>query len=53
MTRDPVRVWGEELATAALSVLEANRIDELVVVDADGRVIGLVDVQDLTRVRIF
>jgi arabinose-5-phosphate isomerase len=53
MTRNPVHVVGGMLATEALEVLEAHRIDDLVVLDEGGKVIGLVDVQDLTRAHIF
>mgnify|MGYP001421113870 CR=1 FL=1 len=34
-------------------VLQENLIDELVVIDTDAKVIGLIDVQDLSRARIF
>ncbi len=53
MTRSPICLVGDELATEALKVLEENPIDDLVVVDAEGRVIGLIDVQDLTRAHIL
>jgi len=53
MTRDPIRIVADSLATEALEVLQENRIDDLVVVNAEGKVTGLVDVQDLTRAHIF
>lgn len=53
MTRNPVHVSAASLATAALEVLQGKPIDDLVVVDEGGRVVGLVDVQDLTRANIF
>ena len=34
------------------AILERARIDDLVVVDADDRPIGLVDTQDLTRLKL-
>ena len=53
MTRDPIRIMADSLATESLEVLKENRIDDLVVVNAEGKVTGLVDVQDLTRAHIF
>lgn len=53
MTANPVVIEGERLAAEAVRTLEQNRIDEIVVIDEAGRAIGLVDVQDLSRARIF
>jgi arabinose-5-phosphate isomerase len=52
MTRNPKRIGKEELASAALAVMNKYRIDELPVVDETGRPVGLIDVQDLLRLRI-
>jgi len=51
MTRDPVSISQEKLATEVLALLESRRIDELVVIDSEGRPVGIVDTQDLTRVK--
>lgn len=53
MTRNPISIRGDRLAAEAVRILEEHRIDEIVVVDGDGRAIGLIDVQDLSRARIF
>jgi len=53
MTRNPITIQGDKLAAEAVHVLEENRIDEIVVIDADQKVVGLVDVQDLSRAQIF
>lgn len=53
MTRAPVTIGGERLAVEILQLLEHTRIDDLVVVDAEGRPIGLVDTQDLTRLKLL
>ena len=53
MTRNPVTINGDKLAAEAVHILQENRIDELVAIDGEHRVIGLVDVQDLSRARIF
>ena len=52
MTRNPKRVHVEALASEALAILNKYRIDELPVVDDAGRPVGLVDVQDLVRLRV-
>ncbi len=49
MTSRPLVVRSDELASDALEVFRRRRIDELPVVDARGRVVGLLDVQDLIR----
>ena len=53
MTRSPVTIGGEQLAVEILQLLEHTRIDDLVVVDAMARPIGLVDTQDLTRLKLL
>ncbi len=53
MTRHPVSISGERLAVEILQLLERKRIDDLVVVDDAGRPIGLVDTQDLTRLKLL
>lgn len=52
LTRQPVTVLGEKLAVEVLRILEAHRIDDVVVVDGDDRPIGVVDSQDLARLRL-
>lgn len=52
MTRRPVTIGPERLATEALRLLQEKRIDELPVIDQRGRPVGLLDVQDLLRAGI-
>ncbi len=53
MTLNPVSVHKDRLAVEVLNLLERHRIDDLVVVD-DGNVpVGLVDSQDLTRLKLL
>lgn len=47
MTRDPKCVRTEDRATAALELMRRHRIDEVPVVDDDGRLAGMIDIQDL------
>jgi arabinose-5-phosphate isomerase len=53
MTRNPKRVRGDALASEAMAVMKQFRIDELPVVDADDRPIGLIDVQDLVVLKML
>jgi arabinose-5-phosphate isomerase len=52
LTRKPITVAGEKLAVEVLHIIEKHRIDDIIVVDADGRPIGIVDSQDLARLRL-
>jgi arabinose-5-phosphate isomerase len=51
MTREPKHVHLGDLASEVLAVFHRYRIDELPVVDGDGRPVGLIDVQDLLGVK--
>jgi len=53
MTRKPISIQADKLAAEVLSTLEKCRVDDLVVVDAAGRPVGMVDTQDLTRLRLL
>jgi arabinose-5-phosphate isomerase len=53
MSRTPKTISGDELATVALAKMEEMKITSLVVVDPDGRVIGVVHVHDLWRTEMF
>ena len=47
MTADPKRVNAEDRAADALNLMRRHAIDEIPVVDDDGVVLGMIDVQDL------
>ena len=53
MTRNPISVRSDQLAVEVLRVLEDHRIDDLVVLDAGERPVGVVDSQDLTRFKLL
>lgn len=52
MTRKPVTIRDDALAADALRILQKHLIDDLVVVDARKRPVGLIDSQDLPRFRL-
>ena len=53
MTRNPICIGGDHLAADVLRILQQHAIDDLVVVDAQNRPIGIVDSQDLARFRLL
>jgi arabinose-5-phosphate isomerase len=53
MTLSPVTVHKDKLAVEVLNLLERHRIDDLVVVDDNNVPVGIVDSQDLTRLKLL
>ncbi len=53
MTLNPVTVHKDKLAVEVLNLLERHRIDDLVVVDDNQVPVGVVDSQDLTRLKLL
>ena len=53
MTKKPMFVYDDVYAADLLKVFEKRRIDDLPVCDRNGRVVGLVDIQDLPRVKVM
>jgi arabinose-5-phosphate isomerase len=49
MTKNPTTIGGDQLAVEALQILQGRKIDELPVVDKNGKAIGLLDIQDLLK----
>jgi arabinose-5-phosphate isomerase len=53
MTRNPVCIRDEALATEALKIFNERNIDDLIVVNAEREPVGLVDSQDLPKLKIM
>ena len=53
MTLKPITIQGDKLAAEVLQILEHHRIDDLVVLDENRHPIGVVDSQDLTRLKVL
>jgi arabinose-5-phosphate isomerase len=53
MTAHPITVRADALAVDVLQLFESHAIDDLVVVDEKNRVVGMVDLQDLPRMKIL
>lgn len=52
MNATPITIRQDALAAEAVKIFEQKRIDDLIVVDPQGKVVGLVDSQDLARLKI-
>ncbi len=52
MTRHPAQLTVDSLVRDAVRLVQEKRLDEIPVVDRDGRPVGLVDVQDLIAMRV-
>ena len=53
MTPKPVCVRVDKLAVEVLNIFENNRIEDLIVIDKNRKPVGLIDVQDLTRLKLL
>ena len=53
MTKNPVYVEADKLAIVAVKTLRDRRIDDLVVLDAANKPVGLIDTQDLVRLKLI
>jgi len=52
MTKGPKVVTPETLASEAMAIFHKHRIDEIPVVDDDGKPVGLIDVQDVIALKV-
>jgi arabinose-5-phosphate isomerase len=53
MTTHPISLTAEHLAVDVLALFEKYNIDDLVVVDKKKRLVGMVDIQDLPKLKIL
>lgn len=53
MTKSPMSIRDTAYAAEIVKVFERRRIDDLPVVDGAGRVVGLVDIQDLPKMKVI
>jgi arabinose-5-phosphate isomerase len=53
MTRDPITIDGEDLATKALNIMEQKRITSLLILDKDHKIQGIIHLHDLWRTEMF
>ena len=53
MVKHPVSIPLDALAVQVLNVFESHKLDDLPVVDAAGKLVGTIDIQDLPRMKIL
>jgi arabinose-5-phosphate isomerase len=53
MTPSPISVNAESMVVEVIKVVENRRVDDLVVVDDDNKVVGIIDIQDLPGLKIM
>ena len=53
MTRNPVTITADALATEALHRMEQQKITSLPVLDPGGKVLGVIQIHDLWRTELF
>lgn len=53
MSHDPVTIDQDTLAINAVKIIKNHRIDEIIALDSKGKVVGIIDVQDLSRVDLI
>jgi arabinose-5-phosphate isomerase len=52
MSRNPITIRADRLAAEALRVFEEHRIDDLIVTDEKNRPVGIIDSQDLPKLKL-
>ena len=53
MKPDPVTIDGNELASAALEMMEQRKITSIFIADASGRLEGIIHLHDLWGLELF
>jgi len=53
MVRHPVTISEDRLAAEVLHILEQHRIDDLIVVNQANQPVGIIDSQDLTKLKLL
>jgi arabinose-5-phosphate isomerase len=53
MTRNPICVRDEALAAEAIKIFNERNIDDLIVVNAKKEPVGLIDSQDLPKLKLM
>jgi arabinose-5-phosphate isomerase len=53
MHANPRRLHPEQLAVEAVAVMEEYRINQMLVTDADDKLVGALHIHDLTRAKVI
>jgi arabinose-5-phosphate isomerase len=53
MGKNPVSVFSDQMAVNVLKLVESKKVDDVVVIDRDNKVVGIVDAQDLPGLKLM
>ena len=53
MTPHPISIGSDKMATDVLKVFQSHQIDDIPVTDADGRLVGGIDISDLPKLKVL
>jgi len=53
MTKNPVTIGQDDLATEALNIMEENKITSLIIKNREERIVGIIHLHDLWRTEMF
>ena len=53
MTPHPISIGSDKMATDVLKIFQAHQIDDIPVTDADGRLVGGIDISDLPKLKVL
>ena len=53
MSKNAVSVFSDQMAVNVLKLVESKKVDDIVVVDRDNKVVGIVDAQDLPGLKLM
>ena len=53
MTTNPTAVHAEDMAVEIMKILEKRHIDDIIVLDDNNKVVGMVDIQDLPGLKLM
>ena len=53
MTKNPASVFSDQMAVDVLKLIESKQVDDVVVIDRDHKVLGIVDSQDLPGLKLM
>lgn len=53
MTKNPIRISVDKMATDVLAIFQAHQIDDIPVVDSQNRLVGGIDISDLPKLKVL
>jgi len=53
MTKNPISVKSSDMAVTVLNIIEKRHVDDIIVIDDDNKVVGIVDSQDLPGFKLM